>query len=58
MKFRARAAEISGSKYIVVEYLLIERHKLLRLLFKLDADEMGADFVRLKNAPDLGDKPG
>jgi hypothetical protein len=34
------------------------RHKLLCLLFALNAGELEADFVRLKNAPYLGDKPG
>ena len=46
-------------KYLAfVDDFLIVRHKLSCLLFALNAGELEADFVPLKNTPHLGDEPG
>ena len=45
---RSRDFGILTKYVVVVEYLLIERHKLLCLLFTLDAGEMEADSSALK----------
>jgi hypothetical protein len=61
MKFRVRHCRDLGilrKSLVFVEDFLIVRHKLLCLLFALNAGELEADFVRLKNTPHLGDEPG